>query len=182
MIKDTLFISEPCGTNEGSAPEWRDYLVISPLWSFKRSWLYCGHATREDSPKTFLPKNCVTLKFNFSKWWVKLWEPNLPCPNPRPPENLWRLIPEDPFSKPTYYSKPWHITNVSEFWQLQWGWDGIFAEFLDESCSNFSVRHVKHISLCHKMALSFRSNNNHNCNKGFHCTYTVIPGPISEET
>ena len=81
---------EPCGTNEGSAPEWRDYLVISPLWSFKRSWLYCGHAT--------------------------------------------------------------------------------------------SVRHVKHISLCHKMALSFRSNNNHNCNKGFHCTYTVIPSPISEET
>ena len=76
------WVSEPCVTNEGNSPEWKDYLVISPLWNFKRSWLYCGHATK--------------------------------------------------------------------------------------------VRNVKNTSLCHKMAVSFRSNNNHNCMKGFFCTYRVI--------
>lgn len=23
----------------------KDYLIVSPLWTFKKSWVYCGHAT-----------------------------------------------------------------------------------------------------------------------------------------
>ena len=79
-----LFVKEPCGDPEGNPPDWRDYLVISPLWSFKRSWLYCGAAASTD------------------------------------------------------------------------------------------IKSVRHTSLCHKMAVSFRSNNNQNCHQGFFCTYRVI--------
>ena len=28
------------------SPDWRDYLVISPTWAFRKSWVYCGHATK----------------------------------------------------------------------------------------------------------------------------------------
>ncbi len=36
---------ESCGTLDKYSPKWKDYLIISPLWSFKKSWVYCGHAT-----------------------------------------------------------------------------------------------------------------------------------------
>ena len=35
-----------CGPVGRDAPQWRDYLIVSPLWSFKKSWVYCGKATR----------------------------------------------------------------------------------------------------------------------------------------
>ena len=28
------------------SPDWQDYLVISPTWAFRKSWVYCGHATK----------------------------------------------------------------------------------------------------------------------------------------
>ena len=42
---------EPCGSQNGFAPSWRDYLIVSPLWNFKKSWVYCGHATTLTSIK-----------------------------------------------------------------------------------------------------------------------------------
>lgn len=36
---------EPCGRLGRGSPDWRDYLVVSPLWSFRKSWVYCGPAT-----------------------------------------------------------------------------------------------------------------------------------------
>ena len=78
---DTIHL-ESCGVAGGFAPNWRDYLVISPMWTFKKSWVYCGKAT--------------------------------------------------------------------------------------------TVSAIVHTSLCDKMAISFRSNDNEKRYKGFHCTYTII--------
>ena len=44
LICDTVELAS-CGPIGRDAPSWRDYLVVSPLWSFKKSWVYCGHAT-----------------------------------------------------------------------------------------------------------------------------------------
>eukprot|EP00095_Tigriopus_kingsejongensis_P012540 maker-scaffold262_size232883-snap-gene-1.9 protein:Tk12540 transcript:maker-scaffold262_size232883-snap-gene-1.9-mRNA-1 annotation:"rendezvin" len=41
---DTIQL-ESCGPLGKDSPMWKDYLIISPLWSFKKSWVYCGHAT-----------------------------------------------------------------------------------------------------------------------------------------
>ena len=73
---------EPCGVAGGFAPNWRDYLIISPMWTFKKSWVYCGKAT--------------------------------------------------------------------------------------------TISAISHTSLCDKMAIAFRSDDNEKRHKGFHCTYTVI--------
>ena len=73
---------EPCGVAGGFAPNWRDYLIISPMWTFKKSWVYCGKAT--------------------------------------------------------------------------------------------TISAISHTSLCDKMAIAFRSDDNEKRYKGFHCTYTVI--------
>ncbi|TRY78688.1 hypothetical protein TCAL_04232 [Tigriopus californicus] len=78
---DTIHL-ESCGTLGKNSPMWKDYLIISPLWSFKKSWVYCGHAT--------------------------------------------------------------------------------------------TMTALRHISLCDKMAIAFRSNENGKRYQGFHCTYQVF--------
>ena len=43
---DTIEL-ESCGMAGGVSPNWRDYLIISPMWTFKKSWVYCGRATKD---------------------------------------------------------------------------------------------------------------------------------------
>ena len=50
LVCDTIKL-EPCGSQNGFAPSWRDFLIVSPLWNFKKSWVYCGHATTLTSIK-----------------------------------------------------------------------------------------------------------------------------------
>lgn len=44
LVCDTIQL-ESCGGQNGFAPSWKDYLIISPLWNFKKSYVYCGFAT-----------------------------------------------------------------------------------------------------------------------------------------
>ena len=74
---------ESCGVAGPLAPNWRDVLIVSPLWTFKKSWVYCGRATKD-------------------------------------------------------------------------------------------IKAIKHTSICHRMAVTFRSNDNHLQYMGFHCSYKVV--------
>jgi hypothetical protein len=61
---------ESCGAQNGFAPSWKDHLIISPLWNFKKSWVYCGFATTLTSIKhtsicsQVAGGQCYNLKFS----------------------------------------------------------------------------------------------------------------------
>ena len=57
---------ESCGEMDREAPMWKDYLIISPSWDFRKSWVYCGQAVTVNSltHTSLCDKMAITFRSN----------------------------------------------------------------------------------------------------------------------